>query len=167
MNMLKVGTLTQSKSGLKNVAKSGSNPMNTGLRAIHYANIRARQSGTVRGLVSRLTEHGLAVSSVAPSFHLAQVLFSDHWRKLARTVLVIPSFCLKLRLLNTLNNHLQTLTGCSFQRFKFAKNTIPPCSVGLRAVFGFRHLLRLGASGALAPELTGRGMAACMGGCHE
>lgn len=56
MNMQKVGTFTQSKSRFKNEAPTGSNPMNTGLRAIHYANIRARQSGTVRGMVAHLTE---------------------------------------------------------------------------------------------------------------
>jgi len=39
MNMQKVGTLVQFKSRGKNGAKLGSNPMNTGTRAIHYANI--------------------------------------------------------------------------------------------------------------------------------
>jgi len=39
MNMQKLGTLGQSEKGFQN----RSNPMNTGLRAIHYANIRSRQ----------------------------------------------------------------------------------------------------------------------------
>ena len=37
MNMRKLGTLVQFKSRGKNGAELGSNPMNTGLRAIHYA----------------------------------------------------------------------------------------------------------------------------------
>lgn len=37
MNMQKVGMLEQFKQRCKNGSESGSNPMNTGLRAIHYA----------------------------------------------------------------------------------------------------------------------------------
>ena len=51
MNMQKLGTLGQSEIGFRN----RSNPMNTVLRAIHYANIRIRQSGMVRGMVARFT----------------------------------------------------------------------------------------------------------------
>ncbi len=56
MNMQKVGTFIQSKSGIKNEVETGSNPMNTGFRTIHYAYIREGQGGTVRGMISRLTE---------------------------------------------------------------------------------------------------------------
>lgn len=52
MNMQKVGTFIQSKSGSKNEVNTGSNPMNTGFRTIHYANIREGQGGTVSGIVS-------------------------------------------------------------------------------------------------------------------
>jgi len=37
MNMRKVGTFIQSKSGIKNEVNTGLNPMNTGIRNIHYA----------------------------------------------------------------------------------------------------------------------------------
>lgn len=37
MNIQKLGTVTQFKPRCKNGSKSGSNPMNTVLRAIHYA----------------------------------------------------------------------------------------------------------------------------------
>lgn len=64
MNMAKVGMVLQAAKPLGNTE----NPMNTGLRAIHYAYFREGQSGTVRGIVSRLTYQRLAV---APSFRLA------------------------------------------------------------------------------------------------
>ena len=50
MNMQKLGTLGQSEKGFRN----RSNSMNTGLRAIHYANI---SSGKVGPVGWRLTRH--------------------------------------------------------------------------------------------------------------
>ncbi len=37
MNMQKLGTVVQFKQRFKNRSNTGSNPMNTGLRVIHYA----------------------------------------------------------------------------------------------------------------------------------
>jgi len=37
MNMQKVGTFVQSKTGSKNEVETGLNSMNTGFRTIHYA----------------------------------------------------------------------------------------------------------------------------------
>ena len=50
MNMQKLGILGQSEKGFRNRA----NPMNTGLRAIHYANIRDRQNGLFCGMILTL-----------------------------------------------------------------------------------------------------------------
>ena len=57
MNMLKLGTVSQSDRGFEN----RSNSMNTGLRVIHYANIKDRQGGIVRGMVARFTLDRLRV----------------------------------------------------------------------------------------------------------
>lgn len=46
MNMQKVGTFIQSKSGSKNEVETGSNPMNTGIRTIHYAYIKDKHKKT-------------------------------------------------------------------------------------------------------------------------
>jgi len=40
MNMQKVGTFVQSKTGTINEGETGSKPMNTGIRTIHYAYIK-------------------------------------------------------------------------------------------------------------------------------
>jgi hypothetical protein len=45
MNMAKLGIVLQAAKLLGNTG----NPMNTGLRAIHYAYFRVRKGGTVRG----------------------------------------------------------------------------------------------------------------------
>jgi len=62
MNMQKVGIFEQFKPRGKNGSHTGSNPMKTGIRAIHYAYFRDGQGGTVRGMVSRFTYLGLSVS---------------------------------------------------------------------------------------------------------
>jgi len=54
MNMRKVGTFIQSKSRLPAEAETAEKSLKSMAHAIHYANIRKGQGGTIQSLVSRL-----------------------------------------------------------------------------------------------------------------